>query len=193
MFPGRNYLTRIPEIKKIYHDEEMRKKDKEVKNKMKEYADNNRNVKASTLHIDDTVLVKQTKLNKLTSPFNPDRHTVVAKKGSMITARSNRTGYCITRNSSFFKKIPNRNDSIAGDYENYSNGASDLDDQNYNNDIGGDNGVQNEANTHENDVDDLGNNVVNPEIVLRRNPIRERNRPSYLQDDIQNLLDTASL
>ena len=31
----------------------MRKKDKEVKNKMKEYADNNRNVKASTLNIDD--------------------------------------------------------------------------------------------------------------------------------------------
>ena len=160
---------------------------------MKEYADNNRNVKASTLNIDDTGLVKQTKLNKLTPPFNPDRHTVVAKKGSTITARSNRTGYCITRNSSFFKKIPNRNDSIAGGYENYSNGASDLDDQdNYNNDIGGDNGVQNEANTNENNVDDFGNNVVNPEIVLRRNPIRERNRPSYLQDDIQNLLDTAS-
>ena len=111
----------------------------------------------------------------------------------MITPRSNRTGYCITRNSSFFNKIPNRNDSIAGGYENYSNGASDLDDQNnYNNDIGGDNGVQNEANTNENNVDDLCNNVVNPEILLRRNPIRERNRPSFLQDDIQNLLDTAS-
>ena len=71
MFPGRNYRTRIPDIKKNDHDEEMRKKDKEVKNKMKEYADNNRNVKVSTLNIDDTVLVKQTKQNKLTPPFNP--------------------------------------------------------------------------------------------------------------------------
>ena len=55
-------------------------------------------------YIGDSVLVRQPKENKLTTPFNPQPLEVIQKKGSMITAGNSRRS--ITRNSSFFKRIP---------------------------------------------------------------------------------------
>ena len=87
----------------------------------------------------------------------------------MITAKSNATHRYITRNSSFFKKIPSRNEKKESVY------ISDTD-----NDI----------------EDDTGNSTVNEEVdrelMPRRNPTRQRNRPPYLQDDIRNLLGTPN-
>ena len=54
----------------------------------------------------DTVLVKQSKWNKLTPAYNPKPYRITRKKGSMITA--SRRDHAIVRNSSFFKKIPDR-------------------------------------------------------------------------------------
>ena len=52
----------------------------------------------------DTVLVRQPKKNKLSTPFNPEPLVVEEKKGSMVTASD---GFkSITRNSSMFKIIP---------------------------------------------------------------------------------------
>ena len=52
----------------------------------------------------DTVLVRQPKKNKLSTPFNPEPLVVEEKKGSMVTAGD---GFkTITRNSSILKIIP---------------------------------------------------------------------------------------
>ena len=99
MFPGRSYRTRLPEPKRAYDDEEVRKTDETSKTKMKLLADNNRNARISTFSLGDTVLVKQKKLNKLSPPFNPSPHTIVQMKGSMITAKMNGTNTWVTRNS----------------------------------------------------------------------------------------------
>ena len=141
---------------------------------MKNYADQNRNVKIANFSIDDTVLVKQPKVNKLTPPFNPDPHTIVSIKGSMITARSSITQRTITRNSSFFKRIPSRTIRMESGY--FSDSDIDIE-----------NNVQNESNRISVSCE---GEELNSETIPRRNPVRQRNRPPYLQDDIRNLLDT---
>ena len=103
----------------------------------------------------------------------------------MITAKSVKTGVTITRNSSFFKKIPSRKneDTLHDEQDEISiNGDRDS------------NVVQNEdvhdhvaINRNEGTTD-----VENEQFEPRRNPPRERNRPSYLRDDIRNLLNTGN-
>ena len=58
---------------------------------------------SSIFQVGDTVLVRQKRINKLSSTYNKHPYTIVKIKGSMITAR-NATSY-IRRNSSQFKKI----------------------------------------------------------------------------------------
>ncbi|ESO96074.1 hypothetical protein LOTGIDRAFT_160059 [Lottia gigantea] len=53
----------------------------------------------------DKVLIRQTKKNIFSTAYNPKPYTVIAVKGSMIMAK--RHEHCITRNSSYFKIIPN--------------------------------------------------------------------------------------
>ncbi|KAL3864805.1 hypothetical protein ACJMK2_006458 [Sinanodonta woodiana] len=72
---------------------------------MKSYADQTRKAKKSNFKVGDSVLVKQEKRDKLSTPFDPKPYEVINKKGSMITAR--REDHQITRNSSFFKTVKN--------------------------------------------------------------------------------------
>ena len=73
---------------------------------MKKHADNKRYIKPSTVKEGDTVLVKRDDSKKKSdTPYDPRPHTVVEKKGSMITAEDD-DGVPITRNSSFFKNVP---------------------------------------------------------------------------------------
>jgi hypothetical protein len=60
------------------------------------------------LHRGDVVLMRnEQKNNKLTPSFDPQPYNVVAIKGSMVTVSTTPgTGNCVTRNASFFKKIP---------------------------------------------------------------------------------------
>jgi len=82
----------------------MAERDAEQKSKIKAYADSKLNTKPSNIKPGDTVLVRQTKKNKLSTPFNPEPLVVQEKKGSMVTASD---GFkSITRNSSMFKIIP---------------------------------------------------------------------------------------
>ena len=83
------------------------------KQKMKTFADQRRHTQPSTLGPGDRVLVKQRKTNKLSIPFDPKPYTVVLKKGSLVTAE--RGGHHITRNSSFFKRLPAATVSPAGE------------------------------------------------------------------------------
>jgi hypothetical protein len=50
------------------------------------------------------VLVKQQRHNKLATNFSPEPYTVIAIKGSKVVAKNKDDQ--ITRNSSFFRKIP---------------------------------------------------------------------------------------
>ena len=66
------------------------------------------------------------------TPYEETPLRVTEKKGSMITASGN--GQCITRNSSFFKRIPRtpENDNIEKDSEEFgSEPTSDTMEKNY--------------------------------------------------------------
>ena len=78
--------------------------DAKRKEKMKEYTDKRRGAKPSAVKVGDTVLVKQQKLNKLSTKFGVDPYIVTKVKGTMITAEKN--GHSVTRNISFFKQVP---------------------------------------------------------------------------------------
>lgn len=84
-------------------DTTVRSNDNKAKSKMKAHADSHRHAKLHTLTLGDTVLYRQPKQNKLTSPYNNMPYTVTKIRGSMVAA--SRRGHSIIRNSSFFKKV----------------------------------------------------------------------------------------
>ena len=84
----------------------MAERDAEQKSKINEYTDLKLGVKPSDIKPGDTVLVRQPKKNKLSTPFDPEPLVVEEKKESMVTASD---GFkSITRNSSMFKVIPKK-------------------------------------------------------------------------------------
>ena len=176
MFPGRRFRNRLPQLKAKVGDEQVRKRDNLMNNKMKYYGD--KNCKEVFFRIGDTVLVRQKKKNKLTPPFDPTPHLITAMKGSMITAKSTKSSNHITRNSSFFKRIRAKSESESDDDDMFEDNAieSTVDVSS------GD-----EPGADELEVIDAENN--SGEATQRRmNPPRARRRPAYLRDDIDNLL-----
>ena len=85
------------------NDKTLRERDKLKKRKMKMRSDKRKNAKKSDLKLGDTVLVKQPKRDKLTTPFNHKPYEITNKKGSMITAE--RFDHQIARDSSHFKHV----------------------------------------------------------------------------------------
>ena len=73
-----------------------------AKDKGKEYADQRRATKSSNIKVGDTVLVKQRK--KTVKNFATTPYTVISINGSTIVAGNK--DHRITRNNSFFRKIP---------------------------------------------------------------------------------------
>lgn len=55
----------------------------------------------------DTVLIRQQKTNKLSTPYDLKPLVITDKKGTMITAENK--DKTVTRNSSFFKQMGNKN------------------------------------------------------------------------------------
>jgi len=84
----------------------LKEQDKKAKDRIKFYGDKHLHVKQADIEIGDTVLMKQDRINKSMSRMDPKPLRVIDKKGTMITAR--REDKIVTRNSSFFKKIPPR-------------------------------------------------------------------------------------
>ena len=80
----------------IRTDSEVRK-DTDAKAKMKVHSDERRHATLSNIKPGDTVLCRQLKKNKLTTPYNKEPLIVTIVKGTMVTA--GRNGYAITRNS----------------------------------------------------------------------------------------------
>ena len=100
---SRNIKTKIPEMCVKSNDKTLRERDKLKKRKMKMRSDKRKNAKKSDLKLGDTVLVKQPKRDKLTTPFNHKPYEITNKKGSMITAE--RFDHQITRDTSHFKHV----------------------------------------------------------------------------------------
>ena len=98
----------------------MENRDARDKSKMKKNADERRHASDSQLCVGDTVLVRQTRNNKLSAAFGPRPLKFSTKNGNMVTAR--RGNYSITRNVSHFKAMPRvkfdirENDKLHDDY-----------------------------------------------------------------------------
>ena len=102
---GRDIRTKLPSLAQTPKiDSDLRATDTKAKEIMKQYADQKIYVKPSNLQVGDDVLVKSTDVAKSKLPYQQEPLTVVAKKGSMITAK--RGEQILSRNSSFFKKSP---------------------------------------------------------------------------------------
>ena len=110
---NRKVRTRLPELKAnanpssddLTGDTDLRCRDTEAKDKMKQYADDRHRAREHSLHSGDTVIVKQPKQNKLSTIYNPTPMKIAGVKGSMIAAVRPRDNKYITRNSSFFKRV----------------------------------------------------------------------------------------
>ena len=87
---GRNTRTRLPlvdtKINKNALHKSVEHRDKQQRQRMKEYADQRRQSKQTTMNIGDYVLVQQQKHNKFTPNFDPKPLRVTKIKGTMITA-----------------------------------------------------------------------------------------------------------
>ena len=84
----------------------MTDRDAEQTMKMKAYADQKLGVRESKIKLGDTVLVKQSKHNKLSPLFSPVPLVVEEKNRSMVTASDgNKT---VTQNSSMLKVVPSQ-------------------------------------------------------------------------------------
>ena len=81
----------------------MRERDAYQKLKMKSHAERKRSIRDSDIQVGDTVLVKEPKLGKLSTPYHPVPLTVTSKNHSMLTAEGDERK--VTRNSSHFKKF----------------------------------------------------------------------------------------
>ena len=105
--------------------------------------------------------------------------------GSMITAKRHRR--IITRSSSFFKNVdsPNLKKTKFADYDNFDNLSCDIvqnNDRRQNALPNSEDVVENEA---ANTVPIVNHPHTNANTELRRNPLRNTNRPEYLRADIE--------
>ena len=79
----------------------------------KGYVDNRRNVKESEIRIEDYVLVRLDKQNKLIANFNNVSNVVTHRSHSLVKAKS-KNGHVIARNVSQFKRMPKSKDDTDG-------------------------------------------------------------------------------
>ena len=102
------YLVQIsvllPELSVKVNDEVVHIRDTDQKAKQKCNADTKSVKPISQLHVGDTVLVRQPKVNKLSTIYHPAPLTVAEVKGTMITATDTIHGNK-TRNASHFKRV----------------------------------------------------------------------------------------
>ncbi len=105
----RTIRTKIPEIQEFQEDIEVRDRDNEQKGKGKEYADQKRRACESELQKGDCVLLKQSRENKWSTPFNPSPCTVVERSGNSVVVETSQ-GVQYKRNVTAVKKFHERSE-----------------------------------------------------------------------------------
>ena len=101
---GRTYRTKLPQLREIAVDSEVRDRDAERKRKGKVYADYKRNAVESTIQTGDKVLMRQKKKNKLSATFKGEPFTAFQKNGNQIVIRAD-SGVQYKRNVTHVKKL----------------------------------------------------------------------------------------
>ena len=156
----------------------VRKSDVEQKWKMKYHADRNRYVKPCDLDVGEPVLVKRPfSASKAHAPYESRAMTIVARKGSMRTTRTNQ-GNKVTRNSSFFKRLRVPDGSLCSESSEQRDGFEPSDDI-----------VTNDKPLHVEPVvhpEQLPQVDVEPELPIIRRSTRVRKAPDVL--DLQCLI-----
>lgn len=143
--------------------ERLRRTDQRMKAYMKQLADDRNRAKDSEIQTGDRVLIRQPQSNKFTTPYEPTPYEVVHCKGSMITAQ--RGDRKITRNTTFFKKIPpapipEGDDTVSDD-------------------------MFDDATTVDFDRTSDLEHVAPPAFQMNNRPQRQRRAPAYLQDYVK--------
>ena len=102
----RRLRTKLPELSIDTQMELQSIRDADTLKKMegKEYADRKRHATESNLGVGDSVLLKQTPTNKLSTPFEPEPYKIVEKSGSQVTLQSD-TGRTVKRNITATKEF----------------------------------------------------------------------------------------
>ena len=105
---NRKLTTTLPEMPSVRlpQHEDIATNDAKKKNRIKDAAGEKTYAREHSIKPGDTVLVRQQKQNKLSTPFNPKPFIVKEKKGTIITALNGSER--ITRNSFQFKIISNK-------------------------------------------------------------------------------------
>ena len=82
---GHAARTKLPQLEDTNKNYDIvNQHDTNKKETMKMYADNKLNAKFSEFKIGDKVYMKQTKINKLSTPFSSKPYTVLTKKGKHV-------------------------------------------------------------------------------------------------------------
>ncbi|XP_038221597.1 uncharacterized protein K02A2.6-like [Zerene cesonia] len=109
LFFQRKFRDKIPMIdiaEQSFGDEDMRDKDKERKEKGREYTDKKRRARNIDIEVGDKVYVKNAnKTNKLSPNFDSTKHTVKSKKGGDVEVQNDKTGQQLRRNIVHLKKV----------------------------------------------------------------------------------------
>ena len=111
MPPGELLFNRNKRV--VRRHGEAKERDEKRQSYNEQYADKRRHAKKSPIRIDDSVLIRQEKRNKLTANFNNQPYTVTSRKNCKVTA-TNKGEQTVKRNVSDYKQIP-RTTSNGGD------------------------------------------------------------------------------
>lgn len=109
LFYNRKIRNKIPGLVDSLRgiDDQVRDRDREMKQKGKERADEARHAKTAEVEVGDHVFVKNLlKKDKLSTNFSPDVHEVLVKKGGDVVVKNCSTGKFYRRNIAHLKKIP---------------------------------------------------------------------------------------
>ena len=104
---SRTVRTKLPTIPRVNPDVEVIQKDQEAKACMKAYADLKRRTRPHSLNVGDHALVKKDIKTRQALVSGLSRKQSKMLKGSMITAKRATDQKLVTRNNSFFEKLPN--------------------------------------------------------------------------------------
>ena len=88
MLYGRKVRTKLPEIREVELDSEVRDGDNEMKIRGKLYSDKRRGAVERDIHVGDEVLLAQKKTNKLSTPYSPDPYKIIERSGNSVKVQS---------------------------------------------------------------------------------------------------------
>ena len=112
---NRKFRGKLPDFTLEYRDDlDVRDKDAELKGLSKMHADERRGARYTNVDVGDEVLVRQDKVNKFSTTFNPTPCVVVRKSGNSLIVESP-DGVQYSRNSSHVRKyVAASNDGDVG-------------------------------------------------------------------------------